>query len=296
MLRLALMALILALPPISAHAVPLLSQTVYICSGICTPPSTLGGPAPIDPSALTGDTESVALAPGSMVGGSVSLPGLIATSSATASTSSLPARPPTFRLLVADTDLAVEGAAISHVYWEDDVTITMSSVPLGNALTLIPVVRVTGALDLFAGSGLGAGGTQWNMGMSLSGSAFVGSAGSCNAGFTSGPQPCTPGGGFFTNTAGTQFLNGVPFNLKGGVLAVVQGSNITGQVDLTTTVEFLGVTVLDPGGNPTTAFTLTSASGIDWTLASVPEPSITLLLAAGLLALARWQGSAATRT
>ena len=99
---------------------------------------------------------------------------------------------------------------------------------------------------------------------------------------------------FGFSSVGVQVLNGVPFNLRGGVVATIEGSNITGQANLVS-VEWLGIEVLDESGMPTTDFSLTSASGIDWTLASVPEPNtapsltpLAIALLATLLGLAGW--------
>lgn len=287
MRRSSLALIVLALASASAHAAPLLSQTVYICDpGGCAPFGGLG-PAPIDPGALASISHAVALAPGAGVSGDASRPGLYAAASAV----SVGAAPPVVKILARDSDLTADGYALAHVYWEDDLTLTVSGAPFAAPILFMPSVSFSGAIDVVAGSGSFQGSSLWEFNMAVNTNPFFGQGGFCLTGSSPGPGSCTPpGGGFGSASAGVLVANGVPFNMQAQVFAEVDGLNTTALADLASTVEWLGVEVFD-SGSPVTSFTLESVSGIDWTQASVPEPGLATLLAVGaLLLLARGRG------
>ena len=84
---------------------------------------------------------------------------------------------------------------------------------------------------------------------------------------------------------------GVPFDVKVGLQAWVTGN---GEASFLSTAAIAGVAFYDSNHNPVTNFSLSSASGTDYTaaLAPVPEPSSPILFGAALVAMALGTGRA----
>jgi hypothetical protein len=209
--------------------------------------------------------------------------------------------PGTFPLLrlTAASDVAApsgESVAQAFAYFQDEITITVASLPPNTLLSFSPSFGVSGSLsatDDLSRPGISTfevWGARLNAGL--------GGTLAADARFL-GDRICTPGDptcGAFALTFGTlpaspgiDFFNGSPFTFK--FLATVIAAN-TARADLGTTIGWLGATVRDSGGNPVNA-TFSSGTGIDYTLPSVPEPGsggLLVLATLGLLQLRRWRG------
>jgi hypothetical protein len=275
-----------------AEAASVLSQSVYMCdefSGCAAssdPPIEVPGPNSIDPSATAGDTDTVPLTPTASVNGVVLTSGLHVSASARgvpAPPPGSPPSPPVFRLAAIDSDLSANARLVASLYWEDDITV---STGLGGpAMLFKPTMRFSGDLDLFTDPGLGgAGVVEWFFAMSLDDDTFWTQGGDCIDFSSSGSVNCAPNSGFgtFSPLRDVFIGDGIPFNLKAGIVVTLAGTGMTGFADLGSTIEWLGMDLFDASGAPVPDFSVNSASGIDWSLASVPEPGTASLVGLGL--------------
>ena len=198
-------------------------------------------------------------------------------------------------------NLAIAGVARALAYWEDELTITALDVNndpiIGALLDFRPGVRIRGTITAEGDDDSNfAGFTGWGFGYSINQfTAVIGAGGFCNVPQSAVVAQC-PGPDFIGDAFGTfgpfqtvQVASGVPFTSRGQVWASVASENsepMRGEANLDSAVRWQGFTVFDAMGKQITNFTVSSASGINWRLASVPEPSTPLLQAARLLAIA----------
>jgi hypothetical protein len=286
LVRVALLGLslvVLAAPASGAE----LSHTVYICdeSSSCTLSSSVEvpGPNPLDPGASASDTDTLVLMPGVVleVFGVVSSSAVVAVANVTGLQAQwLPLfgpAPPSFRLGVSDGDDLGTVSALASVYWEDEVFVTGfdllgNPLPQGTEMVFKPSIRISGDLDLFVEE-FGGGGVEWRFGMSVNDDTFWTEGGDCIEFSVPGPVACGPTSGFgsFVPLRDLTVRSGIPFTMKGGLVTTLFGDGIRGSADLASTVEWLGIELFDLGGSPVAGFSVSSTSGIDWSLASVPD-------------------------
>lgn len=296
---LAASAICLLLVSVEARAVSVLGYDTYVCRGVS--PGTdcffllrpyQGDPLP--PAILDESGGELPLTANASISGSaVTAPSLAQASIEGFPPGAVP-RPPGVIRLYADLETPDDGsgdwlAAMASAYVEDDLVITVPGRPDGELLKLRGSVRVTGDIEIFA-SGVVEWDVTWarvlgGLGGEPAYDNRIAGGGICN-GVT---PPCSgvdvPPATF---TGLLEFQNGRQFKHRWGAGAGVQGSYPTqGSADLGA-VEWLGFELLDYFENPIplAGVTLTSTSGIDWSLPSaVPEPRSAVLSSAALTCL-----------
>ena len=212
----------------------------------------------------------------------------------------------------ADGYSAADASLVAKAYWEDRLSISAASLPPGTLL------RVSGSLLLdgfVANSGttinlLGYGtglnfnqnGTQWSMSCTRGSTSCSYTDANFNSGsWTSGTQLALPFVFYVANGGAKDISYSLQLNM-GGYLSFAPCANPVGgacsngsfaskvgELDFGHTLAWGGATVTDEWGNPLAGVTMGSQSGFDYSkayAATVPEPSQSALLAAGLAVLA----------
>jgi hypothetical protein len=289
---LSLVWLLVAVPlgPLDASATNLAGQVLYVCNDpLCGDPDPASGfPPPVPPGAVNSGGQQITLtASGGGTAGEVVSSGRVAGAAVeTAPPASL--APPRLEVR-ASWPTSNSGLAAATAFWEDDIIIQVPGAADGTIFFYRPMMSFTGNLDLFVD---GAGGrSQWSGALSIDSITVMTPGGSCT-GSSPGAADCSAGNaafGVYTPEdfgPAVQIQSGVEFTQRGAVAAVFAGAGIQGGADLSSSVEWLGFELLDGSLQPVGEFTLTSASGIDWRLVSIPEPASAALLGLGLTLLA----------
>lgn len=281
----------------TAGALNIAGATAFVCEadGNC---GAIDGSVPIDAVQSVTDVNPL------VVGGGGTLAGILgarpAAGEVTPISSVLPAPPPSLRVTAEFVSLGT-GVATAVAYWEDVLTLTAFDTTtgqpiIGALIEFVPSVRILGSLtaegnDDFNLSGVSAWGFDYTINEFTT---AITASGACNVPQADIVAEC-PGADSTGDAFGTygpwqtvQVASGVPFSARALAWASVTSEGfdpMKGAANLGATADWLGFEVFDAEGAPITNLTVSSASGIDWTLTSVPEPSATLLQGTALIVL-----------
>jgi len=272
-----------------------IGYTVWVCPPdvACELPVPPGQP-PVPGAAIASDVDAQPL-----VAGGASVFGSAVAGARSANASVVPAaagagasQPPRIRL---STEFATvsDGSAVAFAFWEDEATLNVPGQAPGVLHWITVTFAVRGSIQLFDDFLTGGQSAEWIAGFYVNGNGLGGGGGFCESLSGSGDPQC-PGSDYSgtpmappgnTVQISFQVANNVPYVKRLAAWTNQQGYLLRGSSDFGSTIDWVSLEVRDLANEPVTDFTLTSASGIDWTLPSESPAPVPALHALPLLTL-----------